>query len=199
MILHIHSDCSCLSLLKSQSRAEGCFFSSNYQEKPSKARLNEPIYIVCPVIKSITKSAAEIKIAARFINMQEVVPLRHTLTFFNRPQHATPIQVENTTAAGFTNKTIKQKRSESIDMHFYWMQDRARQEQFKIRWHPGKHSMGDYFTKSFSPADHAAKRPIYLYVSVPVANCLLSLETFAPCKMRKDVIRAPLVHSACGN
>ena len=198
MILHIHSDGSYLSLPKSRSRAGGYFFLSNCQDNPSKARLNGPIHIACTVIKNVMASAAETEIAATFINVQEAVPLRCALTFLYHPQPATPTQVDNTTAVGFTNKTIKQKRSKAIDMRFYWLQDRACQEQFKIYWHPGKHNMGDYFTKHFSPADHAAKRPLYLHMSAPVANCLLLLKTFAPCKMRKGVIRAPLAHSARG-
>ena len=46
------------------------------------------------------------------------------------PQSPTRIQVYNTTANEFVNKTLKQKRSKAIDMRFYRMQDRLSQQQF---------------------------------------------------------------------
>ena len=46
------------------------------------------------------------------------------------------MQVDNSTANGFTNNTIKQKRSKAIDMHFYWICDRTIQGQFLFYWKP---------------------------------------------------------------
>ena len=44
------------------------------------------------------------------------------------PQGPTTSQVDNTTALGFTNKTINTKMSKSIDMRLYWLQDIKDQE-----------------------------------------------------------------------
>jgi hypothetical protein len=41
------------------------------------------------------------------------------------PQPSTPIQVDNTTAVGFANDTMKQKRPKAIDMRFYWVKCRT--------------------------------------------------------------------------
>ena len=92
-------------------------------------------------------SAAEAKIGAAYINGQEAVPIRTLLCELGHPQPATPIQVYNSTADGFSNDTIKQKRSKAIDMRFYWIRDRTSQGQFLIYWHPVITNLGDFHTK----------------------------------------------------
>ena len=104
-------------------------------------------------------SVTETEIASAFENAKEAMPLRNKLIFLDHPQPTTPIQVDNTTAVSFANKTLKQKRSKAIDMRFYWLQDRVAQGQFKIYWHPGSENNADYYTKHFSTKDHISKRP----------------------------------------
>jgi hypothetical protein len=67
------------------------------------------------------------------------------------PQPPTPVQVDNSTTHGFANKQIKQQKSKSMDMQFYWVQDRVSQKQFKAYWPPGPTNLADYFTKHHSP------------------------------------------------
>jgi hypothetical protein len=120
-------------------------------------------------------SAAEAEIGASYVNGQEAIPLRTALEELGHPQPPTPMQVDNTTAVGFANDTIKQKRSKAIDMRFYWIQDRARQGQFLIYWRPGSQNLGDYHTKHHSPAHHKLMRPTYLHTTEQLANNLLSI------------------------
>ena len=63
------------------------------------------------------------------------------------PQPPTPTEVDNETATGFLERTIKQKRSKAIDMGFYWVRDRVNHNQFMIYWIPGANSVGDYVSK----------------------------------------------------
>ena len=42
-----------------------------------------------------------------------------------------PAEVDNSTAVGFANKQIKQQKSKSMDMRYYWIQDRVAQNIFK--------------------------------------------------------------------
>ena len=70
-------------------------------------------------MSNVMSSAAEAEIGATFLNSQETVPIRTTLAELGHPQPPTPIHVDNSTAAGFANNTIKQKRSQAIDMRFY--------------------------------------------------------------------------------
>ena len=72
-------------------------------------------------------SAAEAEVGALFVNGQDAIPLRNTLIELGHPQPPTPIQTDNSTAAGFANDTIKQKRSKAMDMRFYWIKDRVEQ------------------------------------------------------------------------
>jgi hypothetical protein len=48
-------------------------------------------------------SKAKAKVGALFINSQDAIPLRNTLIELGHPQPPTPIQTNNSTAAGFAN------------------------------------------------------------------------------------------------
>jgi hypothetical protein len=47
--------------------------------------------------------------------------LRTTLEELGYKQPPTPMEMDNTTATGYSNGTIKQKRTKAIDMRFYWI------------------------------------------------------------------------------
>jgi hypothetical protein len=63
-------------------------------------------------------SAAESKVGALFVNSQEAIPLCYALKELGHPQPPMPVQTDNSTAAGYSNNTIKQKRLKAMDMHF---------------------------------------------------------------------------------
>jgi hypothetical protein len=73
------------------------------------------------------------------------------------------MRTDNSTADGIMNKTVKQKQSKSMDMRFYWLQDRVEQGQFKKIWAPGKINLADYHSKVQPTLVHRTLRPIYLY------------------------------------
>jgi hypothetical protein len=167
MVLYDHSDASYLSEPQARSRAGGHFFLSQHPEDPTKAplhqpRLNGPVHTVCQILRNVMASAAEAEVGAIFINAQDAIPIRNTLIELGHPQPPTPIQTDNSTAAGFANDTIKQKRSKAMDMRFYWIKDREQQGQFLIYWRPGTENIGDYHTKHHSPSHHRLMRPKFL-------------------------------------
>jgi hypothetical protein len=88
--------------------------------------------IVSKVLKHVMSSAAEAEIRAVFINAKEGAVLRTTLEELGHKQPSTPMETENTTATGYSNGTIKQKRKKTMDMLFYWIKDRVKQGQFQI-------------------------------------------------------------------
>jgi hypothetical protein len=110
------------------------------------------------------QSAAEAECGALYMNAKEAVPMRITLEELDHPQPATPMRTDNSTADGIMNKTVEQKQSESMDMRFYWLQDRVEQGQFRVFWAPGKINSVDYQSKVQPTAVHRAVRPIYLYI-----------------------------------
>jgi hypothetical protein len=42
------------------------------------------------------------------------------------------METDNTTATGYSNSKIKQKRTKAMDMQFYWIKDRVKQGQFNV-------------------------------------------------------------------
>jgi hypothetical protein len=78
-------------------------------------------------------------------------------------QLTTPLRMDNSTAYGILNETIKQKRSKSMDIKYYWLQDRVHQKQYDVYWRPGKDNLGDYHTKHHSVQHHQDMRPIMLH------------------------------------
>ena len=78
------------------------------------------------------------------------------------PQPPTPIQTDNTTAAGIVNSSIRPKRSKAMDMRFHWMQDRCNQGHFLVYWKQGKNNLADYFSKHHPAHHHKHMRSTYL-------------------------------------
>ena len=186
MILKIHSDASYLSEPKARSRAGGHFYMG---DKPSNQpeRGNGPLLNKSTIMRNVMSSAAEAECGALYDNTKEGVPLRNTLVEMGHPQPPTPVQVDNSTTHGFANKQIKQQKSKSMDMRFYWIQDRVSQKQFQVYWRPGPTNLADYFTKHHSPSHHRRTRSTYLH-------CLNHLSTL----LRGCVNPSPGLHPRLG-
>jgi hypothetical protein len=65
--------------------------------------------------------AAEAELAALFIATSEMVPHQQTLINMGWLQPRSPIQTDNSTPVGVTNKTIVPKRSKIMDMRLWWL------------------------------------------------------------------------------
>jgi hypothetical protein len=152
IILHIHSDASYLG---------GVFFLGN--KSPEQDTINGSILNVAAVIKNVVASAAESEVGACFHNAQSGAPLRVTLTELGHTQPPTPLRMDNSTAYGIMNETIKQKRSKAMDMRYHWLTDRVRQKQFDVYWRPGRENLADYHTKHHSAQHHKDMRHLILH------------------------------------
>ena len=75
-------------------------------------------------------SASEAETGAGYYNAKQLIPLRQTLIELGHPQDATPLQLDNQSATQMLNDTVSQNRSKAMDMLFYWLRDRAKQQQF---------------------------------------------------------------------
>jgi hypothetical protein len=162
MILHIHSDASYLSENEAKSRAGGILLHGQQQQHRQKTYQRGNLNI-SKVLKHVMSSAAEAEIGAVFINAKEGAVLRTTLEELGNPHPPTPIETDNTTATGYSNGTIKQKRTKAMDMRFYWIKDRVKQGQFNVYWGPGYQHLADYFTKNHSPTHNKRMRGIYIH------------------------------------
>ena len=170
MILHVHSDASYLSEPKARSRVGGLHYLSSRPRDPLKPPdendtpppLNGAVHIVSNIMRQVLASAAEAETGGLFYNGQEAATIRTTLAELGDPQPLRPIQTDNSTVAGISNYTVKQRRSKAIDMHFYWIRDCVNQGEFLVHWKRGADNHADYFTKHHSPSHHRLKRSLYL-------------------------------------
>jgi hypothetical protein len=161
MILHIHSDAYYLPENETKSRAGGFFYMGS--NNTNKKLTNGAILIISKVLKHVMSSAAEAEIGAVFISAKEGAVLRTTLEELGHTQPPIPMETDNTTATGYSNGTIKQKRTKAMDMRFYWIKDRVKQGQFNVYWGPGFQNLANYFTKHHSPAHHKRMRDVYIH------------------------------------
>ena len=66
-------------------------------------------------------SDAEAKLSGLFICAKTMIPLRNTLIEMGCPQPPSPVQCDNSTATGVTNKTMVKKMLKSMDMRLWWL------------------------------------------------------------------------------
>jgi hypothetical protein len=130
-----------------------------------KKLTNGAILITSKALKHVMSSAAEAEMWAVFINAKEGAVLHTTLEELGHKHPPTPMVTDNTTATGYSNGTIKQKRTKAFDMRFYWIKDRVKQRQFNVDWGPGYKNLADYFTKHHSPSHHKIMREIYIHAN----------------------------------
>ena len=109
---------------------------------------------MCKILRNIMASAVEAEYGALFLNGQAAVPIKTTWIEMHHPQPPILIQVDNSTAVGIANKSIKQKRSKDMDMLFHWIQDRILQEHFNVFWKPEPTNLGDYQSKHHPTPHH---------------------------------------------
>ena len=96
-------------------------------------------------------SVAEAEIGTNYHNAQKACPIVKTLEELGHPQPPTPLQVDNTTADGYSSDIIKPKRPKYMDKCYHWVQDRVCQKQFLEYFCPGITNLSDPFTKHHPP------------------------------------------------
>jgi hypothetical protein len=189
LILKVHSDASYLSESKARSRAAGHFYMG-YKDNDDDTT-NGSILATTSIMKSVLSSASEAEIGALFENTKRATILRTTLEEMGYLQPPTPVQTDNSTACGIANDNIKQQRSRAIDMRFYWVRDRVKQQQFHIYWGPGKLNLADYYSKHHPPAHHQQMRSIYLYTGTE-DQCNAVLARLRGCVKPAPMLGSPI-------
>ncbi len=118
MILCAHADAGFLNKTNSHSWARAHIYLSEDDPFPC---FNGDVLFIAQIIKFVMASAAESELAALFVAMREMIPHCQTLIDMGWPQPKSPIQTDNSTAAGVTNNTIVPCRSKIMDMRFWWL------------------------------------------------------------------------------
>ena len=116
MILASHAYAGFLNESKSRSRAGAHIFIS---ENEPKSKINGPVLTISQIIKTVMALAAESEMASLYITSKNMIPLRNKLIEMGWTQPQTPIQTDNSTALGFTNKKMVNKATKSADMKLW--------------------------------------------------------------------------------
>jgi hypothetical protein len=109
MQVAIKSDASYLLVSKARSWAAGFFYLTSNQGLSNSSPYNGPIHVYCCFMKEVLSSAAKAEPVALFHNSKEACPLQIALTEMGHPQNATTLSTDNSTAAGISNSTVKQR------------------------------------------------------------------------------------------
>jgi hypothetical protein len=126
-------------------------------------------------------SAAKSELAALFVSAREMIPHRQTLIAMEWPQPKLPIQTDNSTAAGVTNKTIVPCRVKMMDMRLWWLRCRGSQNQFRYYWDAGSKTWADYHTTHHLNIYHKAH---HLGTTRPIVEAALIKTTLATYKTK---------------
>ena len=74
------------------------------------------------------------------------------------PQPKSPLQTDNSAAAGVVNNTIVPKKLKTMDRRLHWLRCREAQGQFRYYWASSNLNWGDYSTKHHPPIYHESRR-----------------------------------------
>ena len=165
-------DASYLNKTKSHGRAGAHIYLSEDDQIPC---LNDAVSTVATIIKFVMASAAEAELAALFIAARKMVPHRQTLINMGWPQPCSPVQTDNSTAIGVTNKTIIAKRANMMEMRLWWLQCRGFPKQFHYYWDAVSKNWADYSTKHHTDIYHNAHRATHagIWNVQPVSTLVL--------------------------
>ena len=152
MIIHSFSDLSYLSESKGRSRAGGVAFFG-WHNKPE--RLNGPVITSSTILDVVVGSVSEGEYGAAYRMARQTAWLRIIAAAFGHEQPGpTTLHVDNSTAVGLANDTLKIARSKAIDMRFHWLRDRVRQGAIRVVYIPGERQLADFFTKALPVWQH---------------------------------------------
>ena len=84
---------------------------------------NGAIMVMSTIMRNIISLVEEAECGALLYNSKELKALRTTLREMGHTQQATEIITDKSTSDGIMRETIKQKRTKSMDIRFYWVCD----------------------------------------------------------------------------
>jgi hypothetical protein len=122
-------------------------------------RLNGTFNVSSTIMRFVVVSAADAKLGALYHNCHKGMIFRLTLKEMGHPQLKTPVHCNNATAVTIATNSIKQQRSCSMEMQFFWGGDKMAQGMYDISWHPRMENLANYQSKhhlrhTTSTSDH---------------------------------------------
>ena len=83
------------------------FFLGSMSCNGTPIQLNGNIAITCAILKIVAASAAKAELGALFVNAKDARVIHLILSELGHPQPPVPIHIDNVTADGIINSTIK--------------------------------------------------------------------------------------------
>ena len=163
MLLAVHSDASYMNEPRARSTAAGFYWLKNKNDNDNRMKVNGAIHVLSKIIRLVCSSTAEAELAALFLKAKEAIRIRQTLIDLEHLQPPADIVTDNSIAAGIVQEKLKQNKSRSMNMRYFWVIDQQREGLINVRWKPGYINLADYFTKHFFAPYHQKVRPIYLH------------------------------------
>ncbi len=144
MVLCAHLDARFLNITIFHSPTSAHIFLSENKRFP---RYAFAILSIAQIINIVMASAAESELAALFCNGKRNDSPNANPHLHGLVPTKSPIQTDNSTTAGDTNKTIVPRRAKMMDMHFWWLSCRTSQDQICYYWDVSSKNWADYHTK----------------------------------------------------
>ena len=130
MIMNVHSGASYLLEAKAQNQACGQFFLGWMPTDNAPIWLNGAFHASTTILRFVVASVVKAELGALYHNCQMGIIFWLTLSNMGHLQPQTPVHCDNATAVGIVNNTIKQPRSQSMEMRFFWVGDKIAQEMY---------------------------------------------------------------------
>ena len=134
-------------------------------ERRRRAKINGAIEVSASILPLVAISVSEDEIEGAFYNRKKGKVFHLTLDEMGFKQGPTTIFVDNNTASGICNNTIKRQLSRSMNGQYFWLINQVNLNIYRIVWAPGLENLADYFTKHFLAAHHCSIRPYYVQIS----------------------------------
>ena len=164
MRLLIHSDALFLVEWDAKINYGGYFYLGWNHNDDEPQKINGAVNVSSSLLHLFAVSVAERELGGTFYNPKKGKILRLTLEEMGWKQGPTTIFVDNNTASGICNSTIKRQRSRAMNGQYFWLIDQVNLNKYRIKWAPGLEKMADYFTKHFAAAQHRNVRPFYVHM-----------------------------------
>ena len=123
MRLLIHSDASFLVEWDAKINYRGCFYLRCNQNEDEPQKINGAVDVSASLIPLVAISVAEAELGGKFYNAKNGKVLRLNLEEMGWKQGPTTIFVDNNTASGICNSTIKRQRSLSMNGQYFLLID----------------------------------------------------------------------------
>ena len=132
-----------------KSNYGGYFYLGWNQNDNNPQQINGAVDVSAYLLPLVAISVAEAELRGTIYNAKKGKILRLTLEKMGWKQGPTTIFVDNNTASGICNSTIKRQQSQAMSGQYFRLIDQVSLNTHQITWAPGLENMEDHLHKTF--------------------------------------------------